>query len=142
MLYKMETRMIQKIKIMALSLFLSVSTGAVALLPGATAFAQSNAAQSAAVCEGAGAVSGGACANTGGTVSSLVKTGIRILQVIAGTIAVFFVIFGGIRYVTSSGDPAKLNTAKNTIIYACIGVAIVALSEVIVQFTLNSLDTV
>lgn len=133
--------MMQKIKIMALSLFLTVSTGAVALVP-ATAFAQSNAAQSAAVCEGAGAVAGGACADTGGSVARLVQIGIRILQVIAGTVAVFFVIFGGIRYITSSGDPSKLNTAKNTIIYACIGIAIVALSEVIVQFTLNSLDKV
>lgn len=127
---------------MTLSLFLTVSMGAVALAPSVDVVAQSNAAQSAAVCEGAGAVAGGACADSSGTVASLVRTAIRILQVIAGTVAVFFVIFGGIRYVTSSGDPAKLNTAKNTIIYACIGVAIVALSEVIVQFTLNSLDRV
>ncbi len=126
---------------MALSLFLTVSTGVVVLAPAAV-YAQSNAAQSAAVCEGAGAVAGGACADTGGTVANLVQIGIRILQVIAGTVAVFFVIFGGIRYVTSSGDPAKLNTSKNTIIYACIGIAIVALSEVIVQFTLNQLDKV
>lgn len=95
-----------------------------------------------AVCEGAGAVSGGTCQNTDGTIATVVELGIRVLQLVAGVMAVVFIIFGGIRYITSGGDPSKVSSAKNAIIYACIGVAVVALAEVIVQFVLNRINKV
>ncbi len=90
-----------------------------------------------AVCEGAGQVAGGTCADTGGQISTLVQTGIRILQIIAGVMAVIYIIIAGLRYITSNGDSGKISSAKNAIIFACIGIAVVALSEVIIQFVLN-----
>jgi hypothetical protein len=63
---------------------------------------------------------------------------ITALNVLVGIAAVIMIIVGGLRYITSSGDPAKLNSAKNTIIYACIGVAIAAMSQVIVAFVVNA----
>jgi hypothetical protein len=46
------------------------------------------------------------------------------------------IVWGGLRYITSGGDSNKLSSAKNTIIYALIGLIIVALSQFIVRFVL------
>ena len=56
---------------------------------------------------------------------------------IAGIVAVIFVIIGGVGYMTSAGDPAKLQKAKKTLIYACVGLVIVALSAVIINFVMG-----
>lgn len=52
----------------------------------------------------------------------------------AGIVAAVFVVVGGVGYITSAGDPGKLQKAKTTITYALIGLAIVALAEIIVAF--------
>ena len=51
--------------------------------------------------------------------------------------AVIMIIWGGFRYVTSGGDSNKVSSAKNTIIYAVIGLIIVALAQFIVKFVLD-----
>ena len=56
---------------------------------------------------------------------------------IAGVAAAIFIVQGAIAYITSSGDPSKLQKAKNTITYALIGLAIVALAEIITAFVSN-----
>ena len=66
----------------------------------------------------------------GGT---MIKNMINWVIGISGAVAVIFVFIGGIGYLTSSGDAPKLQKAKNTIVYALIGLAIVALAEVIVS---------
>ena len=53
---------------------------------------------------------------------------------IAGVISAIFVVYGGISYTTSAGDPGKLQKAKSMITYALIGLAIVALAEIITAF--------
>lgn len=53
---------------------------------------------------------------------------------IAGVVAAIFLVFGGISYMTSSGDAGKLTKAKNTILYALIGLVIVGLAEIIMAF--------
>lgn len=50
---------------------------------------------------------------------------------ISGLVAAAFVVIGAIGYITSSGDSSKLQKAKNTILYAIIGLAIVGLAQVI-----------
>ncbi|MBR6505945.1 hypothetical protein IKT18_03905 [Candidatus Saccharibacteria bacterium] len=56
---------------------------------------------------------------------------------ISGVVCVIFIIIGAIGYITSSGDSQKLQKAKNTLLYALIGLAIVALSAVITNFVSN-----
>ena len=56
-----------------------------------------------------------------------------------GIISVIMLILGGIRYVVSGGDSKKVTDAKNTIMYALIGMAIVALSSVITAFVSNAI---
>lgn len=51
-----------------------------------------------------------------------------------GVVAAIFLVVGGWGYMTASGDPNKLQKAKTTILYALIGLAIVALAEVLTAF--------
>lgn len=68
---------------------------------------------------------------------------VNILSIIIGVVAVIMIIFGGFRYITSGGDSTRVGNAKNTLIYAIIGLIIVALAQVIVRFVLNTTnDTV
>jgi len=53
---------------------------------------------------------------------------------LAGGIAVLFLILGGLQYITSSGNKDKAEQAKQTILYAVIGLIVIALSFVIVTF--------
>jgi Type IV secretion system pilin len=84
---------------------------------------------------------GSACAaatTTGaGSVNSLLTTTINIFSLVVGIIAVIMLIFGGLKYITSGGDSSKVGTAKNTIVFAIVGLVIVALAQVIVQFVLT-----
>lgn len=53
---------------------------------------------------------------------------------IAGVVALAFVVLGAVSYMTAAGDAGKLTKAKNTILYALIGLLIVGLAEAIVAF--------
>ncbi len=60
---------------------------------------------------------------------------------IVGIIAVIMLIIGGIRYVISGGDSKKVTDAKNTILYAIIGLIIAFLSYAIVNFVISALPS-
>jgi hypothetical protein len=52
------------------------------------------------------------------------------------------IIYGGFRYITSGGDSNGVTAAKNTILYAIIGLIIVALAQIIVNFVLNKTTSI
>jgi len=84
----------------------------------------------------------GACDNVNqdvknNTADHLVRTVINILTAVVGILAVIMIIFAGFRYVTSGGSDDAIKSAKNTIIYAIIGLVVVALAQIIVHFVLN-----
>lgn len=56
--------------------------------------------------------------------------------ILAG-IAVLFVIIGGFRYVISNGKPQDMTKAKDTIIYALVGLVVALSAEAIVSFALS-----
>lgn len=58
---------------------------------------------------------------------------------IVGIVAVIMLIIGGIRYVISGGDSKKVTDAKNTILYAIIGLVIAFLAFAIVNFVVSAL---
>ena len=60
---------------------------------------------------------------------------------IVGIISVIMLIFGGLRYVVSGGDSKKVTDAKNTVLYAIIGLVIAILSYAIVNFVLNAIGS-
>ncbi len=89
------------------------------------------------VCRGAGL--GAECQAPAGspTVDNTLKTVVNIFSFIVGFAAVIMIIIGGFRYITSGGDSNATSGAKNTILYAIIGLVVVALAQVIVQFVIN-----
>ena len=58
---------------------------------------------------------------------------------IVGIISVIMLIYGGLRYVISGGDSKKVTDAKNTILYAIIGLIISILAFAIVNFVINAI---
>lgn len=58
---------------------------------------------------------------------------------VLGIVAVVFIIVGGVQYMTSTGDPGKTKKAKDTILYAAIGLIICVLSFAIVNFIIKNL---
>jgi hypothetical protein len=90
---------------------------------------------------GACAAAGHTECDPGGSSESLTNTITKIINVIsvfAGAAAVVMIIIGGFRYVTSGGNQESTKSARNTIVYAVIGLVIVALAQVIVHFVLNN----
>lgn len=61
----------------------------------------------------------------------------NLLAVIVGIAAVIAVIIGGFQYALSGGDSSKVNTAKNTIIYALVGVVVTVLARQIILFVIG-----
>ena len=57
---------------------------------------------------------------------------------IISTVALIFIIIGGYNYMTSAGDPGKVKKAKDTLTYAIIGLVVVILAAVIVNFVINA----
>ncbi|MBQ3474257.1 hypothetical protein IJH24_02415 [Candidatus Saccharibacteria bacterium] len=60
---------------------------------------------------------------------------------IVGIIAVIMLIIGGIKYVVSGGDSKKVTDAKNTVLYAIIGLVIAFLAFAIVNFVISALPS-
>ena len=69
--------------------------------------------------------------------TKVVKLVVNVLSVLVGVVAVIMIIWGGLKYITSGGDANNVKTAKNTILYALIGLVIVALAQFIVKFVLT-----
>jgi len=57
-----------------------------------------------------------------------------------GAVAVIFLIIGGLRYVVSQGEAKAIEAAKNTILYAIIGIVVAVISFALVQFVINALN--
>ena len=78
-------------------------------------------------------------ATTGGVsqIESFIKSVVQVLITLAGAVSVGFFVWGGYGYITSSGNPEKLDKSKSTILHSAIGLAIVlgalVLSDVITQ---------
>lgn len=60
---------------------------------------------------------------------------------VIGAISVIMLIWGGLRYIISGGDSKKVTDAKNTILYAIIGLVFAVLAYAIVSFVLNSIGS-
>lgn len=89
----------------------------------------------------------GAVGNVGGancdlgapdtSVNKTITTAINVISIIVGVIAVIMIIVGGFRYIASGGKAESVQGAKNTILYALIGLIIVALAQIVVRFVLQ-----
>lgn len=62
---------------------------------------------------------------------------INLMSIVVGIVAVFAIIFAGIRFITSSNNPQEVTTAREVILYALVALVIAALAQVIVRFFLS-----
>jgi hypothetical protein len=69
--------------------------------------------------------------------NTVITNVVNVLSLIVGIIAVIMIVIGGFRYITSGGDSGNVSGAKNTILYAIVGLVIVALAQFIVRFVLS-----
>ncbi len=86
-----------------------------------------------------GAEAGAACTGqTGGpTLESQLGNVTNVLIVAVGVISVIMIIVGGFRYVLSGGDSKNTTAAKDTILYAIIGLVVSLLAYSIANFVLK-----
>lgn len=95
----------------------------------------------AQVCAGLTGQAGGTCgagATGGADIGKILKAVLNILSVIAGVAGIIMVIISGMRFITSSGDPQSVSGAKKTLIYAMVGLVVVAVSQLLVHFVLHA----
>lgn len=76
---------------------------------------------------------GEAAANLTDVVINIINGVIGVLALVA----VIVVVIGGVNYMTSAGDAGKVQKAKNTILYAVIGLTICVLAFAIVNFVIS-----
>jgi len=72
------------------------------------------------------------------SLTEVVKTIINVVIGVVGFVAVFMMIIGGISFITSQGDAAKVTKARNTILYGVVGLVVAILAFAIVNFVLSS----
>ena len=72
-----------------------------------------------------------------GTVAKVIDT----LLIVAGIIAFFYLLYGGIQYMTAGGDAEKATAARITILNAVIGIIIIVISFSIVTFVTSQFGT-
>ena len=65
---------------------------------------------------------------------------INVILFIIGILAVAFIIYGGVKYSMSAGDSAKVKSAKDTIMYAIIGLIVAILAYAIVNYVVGSFN--
>lgn len=70
-------------------------------------------------------------------VDTAITRTINTLLYIVGATAVIVMVVGGLRYVLSGGDPKNTAAAKDTILYAAIGLVVALLAYGIVNFVIN-----
>ena len=71
---------------------------------------------------------------TGGIFTTITN----VLLFLIGAISVIMIVVGGLRYVVSGGDASKVSGAKNTILYAVVGLIVALLAFAIVNFVISS----
>lgn len=70
-------------------------------------------------------------------VNNIIKTVINIFSLVVGVVSVIMIIIGGFKYITSGGESSNVTSAKNTILYAIIGLVVVALAQILVRFVFS-----
>ena len=75
-------------------------------------------------------------------VQTFLQNIIQVLVTLAGLVAAGFFVFGGLKYITSSGSPEAMEGAKRTIVFSAVGLTIslgaFVLSNIVTQLATNA----
>lgn len=69
--------------------------------------------------------------------SQVLANGLNVAYFVAGVMAVIVIIVAGLSFVTSGNDPAAVTKAKNSILYAVIGIVVILSAFVITQYVIG-----
>ncbi len=119
----------------AIAIALSISGGmpAVALAADPTDAAKNQ------ICQGISGLEAGNCSRAQSRrLSGVLKNVLEILSFVAGVAAFIVIIIAGLKYITSAGDTSAITSAKHTLIYAIVGLFVVAISQFIVNFVIDA----
>ncbi len=126
----------QWIVVVASAVVLALSLGALVPAPAYADISSDQAKDSA--CAGIGGKNAsGDCTVKGPKLNDIIAAVINLLSIAVGIAAVIMIIVGGFKYITAAGDSSNITSAKNTIVYAIIGLVVVALAQAIVRFVVN-----
>lgn len=112
-----------------------------ALAPAASAACDTSTIASDPLAGGAGCAQGTKTADNLFGTGGIFQTIVNVLLFLIGAIAVIMLIIGGVRYVISGGDQAQVTSAKNTILYAIVGIVVAFLAYAAVNFVMTQLNT-
>ncbi|HVX58728.1 MAG TPA: pilin [Candidatus Saccharimonadales bacterium] len=79
-----------------------------------------------------------ASSNPSGDLGTTVKKVLNLISAFAGVIAVIMIMVAGFRLITSAGNEESVKKAKSSIVYAVIGLVIIAVAQVIVHFVIST----
>ena len=137
----MKTKL-SKIIFIILPIFLSVFfTPTIALAANNNTTGSSGTAEGTDVCSNnyvsAKVQAAAGCGGASDDIVSIITNILKVIIGVCGLVAVVYIIIGGINYMTSTGDPSKTKKAKDTILYALIGLIICALAFAIVNWGID-----
>ncbi len=75
---------------------------------------------------------------TSGTLDAGIKNAINVILYVTGVAAVIMIVIGGLRYVLSGGDSSSTKGAKDTILYAVVGLIVAIIAYAIVNFVVGA----
>ena len=149
--------MIKKFKNMILALAFVLPMGTATLIPvavyavdnttgttGPTSTVISSVCGSAnATIDGSGTDSTTGCDSTdaNGGLKKIANKFVTIFSIVIGIAAVVMIVYGGFKYITSGGESSKVGSAKNTLIYAIVGLLVVAMAQFVVRYVLSTAST-
>jgi hypothetical protein len=110
----------------AVSLF-GATASAIDLFPSSVCNGSTN---SSAACSGNGT-------DTISGANGVIARATKAVSIVGGIAAVFAILIGGFLMMTAAGDSGKLNSGRQTVIYALIGVVIIALARTIILFVVT-----
>lgn len=121
-----------KRKLTALTLTFAMMLGVASMVP----LASAGAINVFPTCS-SGATDGKVCKATKDSINPVVQSVIGLLLWAIGLISVIMIIIGGIRYTMSNGDPGMVKAAKDTVMYAVIGLVVALVAFAIVKFVVG-----
>lgn len=94
-----------------------------------------------AECSGVDCVNQGANnARTGATsIDQVIKNVTNVLLFLVGAVSVIMLVLGGFKYVASNGNADQIKSAKNTILYAVIGLVVAIIAYAVVDFVVDAI---
>lgn len=132
------TKVVLSASFLGLLVLAAPTVSAPTVLAAPFSVASSTGAAKSEICQGLGSAGASCTSNQGSSISPVVSTVINVMSIIAGIIAVIMIIVGGMKYITSGGESSATASAKNTVLYALVGLVIVAMAQFLVHYVIGN----